>query len=149
MEYARWCCAIMRLDLFRCFFERMYTVFVACDSRSFLSLHWHLSSRCVRKKDGAENCILTVVHSFHAGPIKNPGQKGIVVCSWTHMHFCLAQQRCWNDLRVNFGTLFFLDKTTTKHSQTQLRQRDVGLRFCRQLVRMMKSLKNFKCRWGP
>ena len=33
---------------------------------------------------------------------------------------CLAQQGYWSDLRADTGTLFFLDKTQTKHSQTQL-----------------------------
>ena len=30
------------------------------------------------------------------------------------------QQGYWSDLRADTGTLFFLDKNQTKHSQTQL-----------------------------
>ena len=36
----------------------------------------------------------------------------------------LAQQDYWRDLRADTGTLFFLDKTQTKHSHTQLHQEE-------------------------
>ena len=47
---------------------------------------------------------------------------------------CLPQHGYWSDLRADTGTLFFLDKIQTKHSQTQFAQgrevvlceRDVG-----------------------
>ena len=37
---------------------------------------------------------------------------------------CLAQQGYWSDLRADTGTLFFLDKIQTKHSQTQLHKEE-------------------------
>ena len=37
---------------------------------------------------------------------------------------CLAQQGYWSDLCADTGTLFFLDKIQTKHSQTQLHKEE-------------------------
>ena len=37
---------------------------------------------------------------------------------------CLAQEGYWSDLRADTGTLFFLDKIQTKHSQTQLHKEE-------------------------
>ena len=37
---------------------------------------------------------------------------------------CIAQQRYWSDLCADIGTLFFLDKIQTKHSQTQLHKEE-------------------------
>ena len=37
---------------------------------------------------------------------------------------CLAQQGCWSVLRADTGTLFFLDKIQTNHSQTQLHKEE-------------------------
>ena len=37
---------------------------------------------------------------------------------------CFAQQGYWSDLRADTGTLFFLDKIQTKHSQTQLHKEE-------------------------
>ena len=37
---------------------------------------------------------------------------------------CLAQQEYWSDIRADTGTLFFLDKIQTKHSQTQLHKEE-------------------------
>ena len=37
---------------------------------------------------------------------------------------CLAQQEYWSDLRADTGTLFFLGKIQTEHSQTQLHKEE-------------------------
>ena len=38
---------------------------------------------------------------------------------------CLALQGYWSDLRADTGTLFFLDKIQTKHSQTLLHKEEM------------------------
>ena len=37
---------------------------------------------------------------------------------------CLVQQAYWSDLRIDAGTLFYLDRIQTPHSQTQLHLED-------------------------
>ena len=65
----------------------------------------------------------------------------------------LTQQGYWSDLRADTGTLFFLDKTQTKRSHTQLHKEE-SLFFVKGTMvaplttaGVIKSLKRYRCQW--